>query len=43
VHGSGFDPQYGAGHVRGVILPPLETLKEALDKVEAFMKKSGLD
>jgi alanine-synthesizing transaminase len=39
VHGSGFDPDYGAGHVRGVVLPPLETLKEALDRVEEFMKK----
>jgi alanine-synthesizing transaminase len=43
VHGSGFDPDYGAGHVRGVILPPLETLEEALDKVEGFMKKEGQD
>ena len=43
VHGSGFDPQYGAGHVRAVILPPLETLEEALDKVEAFMKKWAHD
>jgi tyrosine/nicotianamine family aminotransferase len=40
VHGSGFDPTYGAGHVRGVILPPLETLEKALDEVERFMKKS---
>jgi tyrosine/nicotianamine family aminotransferase len=38
VHGSGFDPVYGAGHVRGVILPPIETLKQALDEVEGFMK-----
>jgi tyrosine/nicotianamine family aminotransferase len=43
VHGSGFDPEYGSGHVRGVILPPLETLEEALDKVEAFMKVKGHD
>jgi tyrosine/nicotianamine family aminotransferase len=39
VHGSGFDPDYGAGHVRGVVLPPLEVLEEALDKVEEFMEK----
>jgi tyrosine/nicotianamine family aminotransferase len=38
VHGSGFDPVYGAGHVRGVILPPIETLEQALDEVEEFMK-----
>jgi tyrosine/nicotianamine family aminotransferase len=40
VHGSGFDPTYGTGHVRGVILPPIETLEKALDEVERFMKKS---
>jgi aspartate/methionine/tyrosine aminotransferase len=39
VHGSGFDPTYGAGHVRGVILPPIETLEQALDEVERFMQK----
>lgn len=39
VHGSGFDPVYGAGHVRGVILPPIETLEQALDEVERFMEK----
>jgi alanine-synthesizing transaminase len=39
VHGSGFDPVYGAGHVRGVVLPPIETLEKALDEVERFMKK----
>lgn len=40
VHGSGFDPVYGAGHVRGVFLPPIETLENALDEVEGFMKRS---
>ena len=39
VHGSGFDPTYGAGHVRGVILPPIETLEQALGEVENFMKR----
>ena len=39
VHGSGFDPIYGAGHVRGVFLPPIETLEEAFNEVERFMKK----
>jgi alanine-synthesizing transaminase len=39
VHGSGFDPSYGAGHIRGVFLPPLETLEQALNKVEQFMEK----
>jgi len=38
VHGSGFDPVYGAGHVRGVILPPIETLELAINEIERFMK-----
>lgn len=40
VHGSGFDPTYGAGHVRGVILPPIEKLGQAFDEVETFMKRA---
>ena len=40
VHGSGFDPIYGAGHVRGVFLPPVETLEKAFNEIERFMKKS---
>jgi alanine-synthesizing transaminase len=39
VHGSGFDPHYGAGHVRGVFLPPVETLEQAFTAIEGFMKK----
>jgi alanine-synthesizing transaminase len=39
VHGSGFDPIYGAGHIRGVFLPPIETLEQAFNEVERFMKK----
>jgi alanine-synthesizing transaminase len=39
VHGSGFDPVYGAGHVRGVFLPPLETLEQAFNEIEMFIKK----
>jgi tyrosine/nicotianamine family aminotransferase len=39
VHGSGFDPVHGAGHVRGVFLPPIETLEQAFNEVERFMKK----
>jgi alanine-synthesizing transaminase len=39
VHGSGFDPIYGAGHIRGVFLPPVETLEQAFNEVERFMKK----
>ena len=40
VHGSGFDPVYGAGHIRGVFLPPIETLDQALNEVERFMEKN---
>lgn len=40
VHGSGFCPVYGAGHVRGVFLPPIETLEEAFNLLESFMVKS---
>jgi alanine-synthesizing transaminase len=39
VHGSGFDPVYGAGHVRAVYLPPIKTLEEALNALENFMRK----
>jgi alanine-synthesizing transaminase len=39
VHGSGFDPIYGAGHVRAVFLPPIETLEAAFNEVERFVKK----
>lgn len=41
VHGSGFCPVYGAGHVRGVFLPPIEVLEEAFNLVEEFMKKKA--
>ena len=40
VHGSGFDPVYGAGHVRGVILPPVEMLEQAFNEIERFMEKN---
>jgi alanine-synthesizing transaminase len=39
VHGSGFDPVYGAGHARAVYLPPIKMLEEALNALESFMKK----
>ncbi|MFB3889268.1 MAG: aminotransferase class I/II-fold pyridoxal phosphate-dependent enzyme [Candidatus Bathyarchaeia archaeon] len=41
VHGSGFDPVYGAGHVRAVYLPPIKTLEVALDALEGFMRKKS--
>ncbi|UCD14114.1 MAG: aminotransferase class I/II-fold pyridoxal phosphate-dependent enzyme [Thermoplasmatales archaeon] len=39
VHGSGFCSTYGKGHFRAVILPPMETLEKAFDKLEQFMEK----
>tara|TARA_B100001750_G_scaffold191569_1_gene162046 strand:- start:2419 stop:3618 length:1200 start_codon:yes stop_codon:yes gene_type:complete len=37
VHGSGFSPDYGAGHFRMVCLPSIETLTEAFDRIEQFL------
>ncbi|MFQ5941777.1 MAG: aminotransferase class I/II-fold pyridoxal phosphate-dependent enzyme [Nitrososphaerales archaeon] len=40
VHGSGFGKKYGQGHFRMVFLPPLETLEEAMNKLEKFMSNN---
>ena len=37
VHGSGFDPEFGAGHFRTITLPRVEILADAYDKLERFM------
>jgi len=39
VHGSGFDPDFGAGHFRSVFLPEKPVLEDALDSVESFMRE----
>jgi alanine-synthesizing transaminase len=39
VNGSGFCEVYGKNHFRAVILPPMDTLEKAFDKMEVFMKK----
>ena len=39
VHGSGFCQTYGKNHFRAVFLPTMETLEEAFNKMEIFMKK----
>jgi len=39
VHGSGFCETYGKDHFRAVILPTIETLDEAFNKIEEFMKE----
>jgi alanine-synthesizing transaminase len=37
-YGSGFGKKYGKNHFRSIILPPIEMMSEALDKLEEFMK-----
>jgi len=37
VHGSGFCSKFGRDHFRGVILPPLDILEQAFNKIESFM------
>ena len=39
VHGSGFCPEYGNNHFRAVILPEINVLDKAFDKIESFMKE----
>jgi len=39
VHGSGFCQTYGKNHFRAVFLPTMETLEEAFNNMDAFMKK----
>jgi tyrosine/nicotianamine family aminotransferase len=39
VHGSGFCSIYGKNHFRAVILPQMDVLEKAFDKLEHFMKK----
>lgn len=39
VHGSGFSPQRGCGHVRMVYLAEKEVLKEAFDRIERFLQR----
>ena len=38
VHGSGFSPQYGKGHVRLVYLPDEQILNESFDRIDRFLK-----
>jgi len=37
-YGSGFDPIYGKDHFRSVILPPIEIMERAFDKLDKFMR-----
>ena len=37
VHGSGFCPTYGAGHLRSVFLPTIDVLEQAYNRLEEFI------
>ncbi len=37
VHGSGFCEEFGASHFRTIVLPPMDVLETAYDKLERFM------
>jgi aspartate/methionine/tyrosine aminotransferase len=37
VHGSGFSPEFGAGHFRMVCLPPISVLEQAFLRIERFL------
>ena len=39
VHGSGFSPEFGAGHVRLVFLADVAVLKEAFDRLDRFLSR----
>jgi len=39
VHGSGFDPHSGAGHLRIVILPDVPVLETAFDRLDSFLTR----
>ncbi|MGE0015082.1 MAG: aminotransferase class I/II-fold pyridoxal phosphate-dependent enzyme [Candidatus Methanomethylophilaceae archaeon] len=39
VHGSGFCKEFGNDHFRTILLPPVEILEEAYDKLEKFMAR----
>ena len=39
VHGSGFSPEFGKGHVRLVYLPNEEILNESFDRIDSFLRR----
>jgi aspartate/methionine/tyrosine aminotransferase len=39
VYGSGFDPTYGSGHFRTVILPPVDMINQAMGLLEGYMRQ----
>ncbi|MBU7014389.1 MAG: aminotransferase class I/II-fold pyridoxal phosphate-dependent enzyme [Theionarchaea archaeon] len=43
VHGSGFCPEFGKGHLRSVVLPTVDVLEEAYGRLEEFVSAHGSD
>ena len=39
VPGSGFDPEFGSGHLRAVILPDVPVLEDAVSRLESFIRR----
>ena len=39
VHGSGFSPQLGSGHIRIVYLADEDTLNSAFDRINSFLQR----
>ncbi|MDR3206565.1 MAG: aminotransferase class I/II-fold pyridoxal phosphate-dependent enzyme, partial [Candidatus Methanoplasma sp.] len=39
VNGSGFCTEFGQGHFRTILLPPMNVLEEAYDRLDRFMKR----
>jgi aspartate/methionine/tyrosine aminotransferase len=42
VHGSGFSPEMGAGHIRIVFLADESTLNTAFDRIQSFLQRHRL-
>ena len=42
VHGSGFSPEKGKGHIRIVYLADEDTLNTAFDRIDSFLKRHRL-
>ena len=38
MHTAGFCEEFGQDHFRTITLPPMETLEEAYDRLERFLK-----
>jgi aspartate/methionine/tyrosine aminotransferase len=41
VNGSGFCTEFGQSHFRTILLPPMNVLEEAYDRLDRFMRRHG--